>query len=230
MAIPGVPWPKAASFSPADGVDVRHTNMDDHQPSWYLDFLTEEEIRKAERIRDSALSRYAIISRGFLRVVLGDRLGISPSDVAISTLKDGKPVLSTTMFSGLEFNVSHSHNILVMVVSEINPVGIDIEMIDPSVNSGQASSVAFSQDEREYLEKSMNPIADFYTIWTGKEAILKASGDGFAYPSRNFSVISSKKSSLKRTVTGEVTANRVCSLHYFSLITGFTGALATMYP
>jgi 4'-phosphopantetheinyl transferase len=230
MHIPGIAWPPAASFSPVKGVDVLYTNMDDHQPSLYRDFLTEEEVARAERIRDNALSRYAIISRGFMRALLGDRLGISPSDVSIATLKYGKPVLTTTMNSGLAFNISHSHNILVMAVSEKNPVGIDIEMIDPSANPVQASSVAFAQDEKEYLEKSTDPLSDFYKIWTGKEAILKATGDGFAYPSRNFSVISSKNSCLRQRVTGEVTANRVCDLHHFSIFNGFTGALAIIFP
>lgn len=230
MNTPGVAWPPAASFSPAKGVDVLFINMDNHLPSRYLGFLTQEEIARAERISKSVLSRYAIISRGFMRKVLGDRLGKSPSDVDIDLLKNGKPVLGATMNSGLSFNISHSNNKLVMAVSENNPVGIDIEMVDPSTNYNQASSVVFAQDEKVFIETSKDPIIDFYKIWTIKESILKATGDGFAYPSRNFSVISSNKSAIMRCISGAVTSNRRCEIHPFSLFEDITGALAVIFP
>ncbi len=109
-------------------------------------------------------------------------------------------------------------------------MGIDIEKVDPRTNPDQAASIAFSSEEKSFLETSVNRLRDFYKIWTAKEALLKATGDGFAYPSRNFSVISSNNSSILRCISGAVTSNRKCEIHTFSLFDDTTGALAVIYP
>jgi len=209
---------------------VLSTRMDDHSPTWFLSFLSEDEKVKALKIRDTVLSEYAVISWGVLRVILGRYLGIAPTDVAIEKEINGRPILASTLPDHLFFNVSHSHGVLVIAISEDNPVGIDIEKIDPNTNPRQAASIAFSSDEKAYLETSNNPVTDFFNIWTAKEAVLKATGDGFSYPSNNFSVISSKNSSMARHISGPVTHNRQCDIHRFSLLGDLTGAVAEIHP
>jgi 4'-phosphopantetheinyl transferase len=211
-------------------VDIRYSRLDKYDPRDYSGFLTPDEIARSERLRNGQLVRYSILSRGFLRLVLGQYLHVSPSDVPILTSDRGKPFLAANHGQNLHFNISHSDAIWVIAVSEKHPVGIDIERINQDINPHQSAAVAFSLDERSCLQLKGYPVADFYQIWTAKEAILKATGDGFSYPSNRFSVISSKNSKFVRRISDDVTSQKRCDIHRFSLCGDYTGALAEIYP
>ena len=230
MCAPGLDITQLKQISIHAGVDLWYARMDEYSPASFLSFLSEDEKERALKIRDSVISGYAVISRGVLRVLLGRYLEKSPASVVIKDLSNGKPILASGAYDQLSFNVSHSREVLSIAVSPGNPVGLDIEKVDPRTNPGQAASIAFSAEEKSFLENSENLSRDFYKIWTAKEAILKATGDGFAYPSRNFSVISSNNSSILRCISGAVTSNRRCEIHPFSIFEDFIGSLAVMYP
>ncbi len=83
----------------------------------------------------------------------------------------GKPYLPT----GPYFSLSHAGGVAVLVTAE-TPVGVDIEVIgayEPLV-----AKRVFTPSEREWVEKE--PVPRFYWLWSIKESILKAVGDGFA--------------------------------------------------
>ncbi|BCY18924.1 phosphopantetheine-protein transferase [Leptolinea sp. HRD-7] len=217
-------------FTIQPGIDVWYTRMDEYSPSSFDQFLSSDEKAKAMKIRDAVKSRFAIISRGILRVLLGRYLSISPVDVSIETREKGKPMLSPGLLNRVAFNVSHSQGVLAIAISKNNPVGIDIEKKDLQTNPQQASRLVFSPEEKSYLEKRGNLLNDFFGIWTIKESILKATGDGFSYPSHEFSVISSNNSSILNCFSGPVTSEHKCEIHTFSLYRNYVGALAVIYP
>ncbi|NMB60281.1 MAG: hypothetical protein GYA12_14000, partial [Chloroflexi bacterium] len=95
-------------FTIQPGIDVWYTRMDEYSPSSFDQFLSSDEKAKAMKIRDAVKSRFAIISRGILRVLLGRYLSISPVDVSIETREKGKPMLSPGLLNRVAFNVSHS--------------------------------------------------------------------------------------------------------------------------
>lgn len=211
-------------------VAIRYSRFDQHDPCDYSGFLTHHEIMRSERLQNEQLSRYSILSRGFLRVVLGEYLQMSPTDVPILTSELGKPYLSPNHGRNLHFNISHSGTVWVIAVSETHSIGIDIEYINQDINPFQSAAVAFSLDERSCLQHKGYPVADFFKIWTAKEAVLKATGAGFSYPSNRFSVISSKNSRFVRQFSDEVTSQKRCDIHRFSLFGNYTGAVAEIYP
>ena len=73
------------------------------------------------------------------------------------------------------FNISHSHDWVACVYSSNGEVGIDIEHVKP-INIIDYKDV---MTENEYQRALNNPNFDFFQLWTLKEAIMKAQGQGF---------------------------------------------------
>lgn len=75
------------------------------------------------------------------------------------------------------FNISHSGDWVVFCHSPI-PLGIDIEKISAINYTGLLTN--FHEEEIEFVRNAENSEKAFYTIWTKKEAFLKALGTGIA--------------------------------------------------
>lgn len=75
-----------------------------------------------------------------------------------------------------DFNLSHSGEWIVLAVAESGRIGIDIEELRP-VRIGDFRSV-LHPDEQERLRSLPDPSELFFSIWTKKEAVIKAEGKG----------------------------------------------------
>lgn len=211
----------------SDDVDIWVVNMEDHDSDDYKAFLSKTEVENAFRLKNAALARKMIISRGVLRLILGKYLSINPTEIDISIESKGKPVLSKLHNKSINFNVSHSKSLLSIAVSEKKVVGIDIEWMNQDIDTRKMALMMFCEEEMNYLEENSYSHMIFYQIWTLKEAVLKTSGTGFSYPSTRFSVISSKNKNYLSRLTGEVTQGLNYNLHQFGISNGYIGALST---
>lgn len=88
----------------------------------------------------------------------------------------------------IDFNISHSGDYVICVLSTLGSVGIDLEVIKPITISDFKNT--FSPSEWDKINQSKKPIVDFYSYWTAKEAIIKANGKGLHTPLDEFSVTS----------------------------------------
>ncbi len=104
------------------------------------------------------------------------------------------------------FNLSHSGDFVILGVSE-HIVGVDIERIAPY--DRRVAARCYTQDELLWLESQENDSA-FYKLWTAKESIMKATGQGFRMPPESFSVLPVADGA--HTVQGEAWYLRWCSL------------------
>jgi 4'-phosphopantetheinyl transferase len=78
----------------------------------------------------------------------------------------------------IDFSISHADDYVICTVSKTTRVGIDVEKLrDICIDD---YSISLSDKELEELTNSENPIPDFFTLWTKKEAISKANGKGLA--------------------------------------------------
>ncbi len=93
----------------------------------------------------------------------------------------GKPYYANTA----HFNLSHSGDYVLMVVADF-PVGIDVEKVTPY--SSGVPQKCFTLQERKWLE-AQGTDAAFYAIWTAKESLMKATGQGFALDCASFDVL-----------------------------------------
>ena len=80
----------------------------------------------------------------------------------------------------VDFNISHSGNYVICAISSTNRIGIDIEEIKeiPLVDFDSL----FSKEELQRIYQVKNDFIPFYTLWTQKEAYLKAIGTGLNVP------------------------------------------------
>ncbi|RZL30652.1 MAG: 4'-phosphopantetheinyl transferase superfamily protein, partial [Pedobacter sp.] len=73
----------------------------------------------------------------------------------------------------INFNLSHSGDYVVIAIGE-NALGVDVEVIKDHFDHDLLAKVCFTINER----KQIGNLEDFYTFWTRKEALLKATGEG----------------------------------------------------
>ncbi len=146
-------------------------------------YLTYDEIERAAKYKfDRDRARF-IIGRALLRIMLGNILDFNPFQIEIESNNYGKLILSNIKQQNLHFNLSHSQDYIIYAFCFNDEVGIDIEKIDTSINHLEISENYFTDMEIEYLKDSADKDAiakRFFTIWTRKEALLKAMGVGLA--------------------------------------------------
>lgn len=124
-----------------------------------------------------------IVRRGALRHVLSHYTGIRPGALLFSRLPGGKPRLAVRSGSPTpEFSVTRSENRALIAVSIHGPVGVDIEFVRPVAELDSLAERFFAPGERAALQRVPKNqwITAFFTLWTRKEAVLKAAGLGLA--------------------------------------------------
>ncbi|MNK02953.1 4'-phosphopantetheinyl transferase sfp [compost metagenome] len=136
--------------------------------------LSIQELKKSKRfIKKLDGERYAI-GKYLLRIILSYFTGISPASLKFNTIANKKPAIE-----GIEFNVSHSGNLIVIAIGP-QMIGADVEFINKNFDYELILPNCFNQNEQTFIHNYDNRLLNFYTLWTRKEAILKASGEGLA--------------------------------------------------
>ena len=136
----------------------------------------------ADRIR-SDLKRRQSVGAGYLLSCLKERFSIGEEPVILSA---GKPVFPEKC--GVHFNISHSGGYVVLAYGKA-PLGVDIESVRRA--DCKVAKRFFREEEYRYvngLEEAGQADA-FCKVWTGKEAVVKASGEGLSVPLDSFSVL-----------------------------------------
>ena len=181
-----------ASAAPA--VDVWWCNLD--RPSADVarlgELLSANEKVRADRFGQTELRDRYIVGRASLRMLLGKALALSPIAVPLRTGEHGRPELDGE--SCCDFNVSHTNNAAVIALARSTGrrtrVGVDIERRDRILNADRLALKFSSPDERR-SQAALSPIArrkHFLRVWTYKEAMSKATGDGLLAPFRYLDV------------------------------------------
>lgn len=114
---------------------------------------------------------------GKLLLRLALRRAGHPGDLARVRFNDyGKPYLE----NGPEFNLSHSGNRVVCILSGQGRIGIDLEAMDEmTIDDFQTQ---FTPAEWGRITASATPLYTFYRYWTAKESLIKADGRGLQIP------------------------------------------------
>ena len=150
-------------------------------------YLSAEERDRASGLLSGTHQRRFVVARGMLRQLLGRYLDQDPGAVAFARGAHGKPFLQE---GGLDFNVSHTHELALYAIARDREVGVDVEWMRPQVAHEQIAARFFSLEEQEALAQVPDEErrAAFYNIWTRKEAYVKARGDGITAGLGTFAV------------------------------------------
>ena len=153
--------------------------------------ISQEERRRASRFHfDSDRNRF-ILCRGILRRLLGGYLGVPPERLYFSYGAHGKPVLRNDLNTQLiNFNISHSGEIGLFAFTHGREIGVDIEQLRYLTDMDLVARHFFAESERDLLgtlPQSQKTEA-FFNCWVRKEAFIKATGSGLAWPLNGFEV------------------------------------------
>ena len=143
--------------------------------SKFKEYLTTVELNKAERYHFKKDKDRFIICRAFLRLLLSEHIGLDPNDIVITRDESKKPFLPS--HPKVFFNVSHTLEYGLIAISS-NPVGVDVENVDREWDYSETAPLIFGEAELEKLVISNDKVRLFFTYWTRKEAIVKATGKG----------------------------------------------------
>ena len=146
--------------------------------------LADEERQRAERFKFDKHRNRFIAARGFMRVMLGRYLQSAPEQIEFAYSDRGKPMLSQGFADTLQFNLAHSGDLALLAISPNGPIGVDVECIRTIKDADGLVARFFSSRENALFQKlsdDQKPGA-FFNLWTRKEALLKATGEGIAGP------------------------------------------------
>jgi 4'-phosphopantetheinyl transferase len=185
--------------------------------------LSEDEVAKAERFYFEKDRHRFIVSHGLLRITLARYLNsplINASQLRFCNNDYGKPSLDLDIQDRiLNFNLSHSDELILFAFTYARQIGVDIEYMRPGLDDQLLAEHHFSPLENQMLQTL--PVSArleaFYQCWVRKEAYIKARGKGLSIPLDVFDVslqpdepavlLNSREDPL------EMTRWRLCALH-----------------
>lgn len=193
-----------------------------------LELLSRDERVWADRFRFAQDRDRYIHSHAFLRMVLGRYLGMDPRRLEFRYGPHGKPALAGEYGAALRFNLSHSQELALLAITRGREVGVDVEYVQVHLPCEQIAQRFFSAEEvaaLDALPPSVRPRA-FYSLWTRKEAYLKARGDGLAFPPDQVWVSHPDEPPSLLSVGSDLAEAACWSLCDLAPAPGYVGALA----
>lgn len=190
----------------------------------FWNLLTDAEQQRANRYRQEPDRQRFAVGRGGARWLAGMLTKQPPNSIHIETLPSGKPELVNA--SNWQSNVSHAGEWVLWAVGS-QAVGVDVESMATGFAYHDLIDNCFSQAERGALRQAA--LQDdtarrhlFYTLWTRKEAILKATGLGLTDQLTAFSVLDGSQTVVPATI-GATGTWQLCS---FPLTDTYLASLA----
>ncbi len=159
-------------------IDLENPARNLHSDRW----LSNDEKARAFRLVSQKKRNDFISGRSALRLILARYLNVVPDEIKLDYSKTGKPFIAgSTLESDIRFNLSHSGRWMLLGICEGVEVGVDIEKIQP-LNQTWALGHLFSEQERNTIRQLQGNEKDlaFFSAWTKKEALAKASGKGLS--------------------------------------------------
>jgi 4'-phosphopantetheinyl transferase len=166
-------------------VDVWRVSLQAERADGLRAHLSPDELERLARLQGSDVGRRWLVSRGALREILAQRLGVGPAEVRLRLDDHGRPRLDPDAHGDeLDFNLSHSADLALVATVRGSRVGIDVERLRPGRNPLRVADRFFSPAEVAAL-RAFPPDdrpAAFLRYWTAKEALAKGLGLGLQAP------------------------------------------------
>ena len=83
----------------------------------------------------------------------------------------------------IDFNLSHARDHVLIAIARGQPLGVDLERVDRKIEVDDLARRFFAPTEADALAilPAEHRLAAFLRLWTCKEAVLKALGEGIAF-------------------------------------------------
>jgi len=137
--------------------------------------LPPEELLRAGRYLHTADRLRFMVARMALRGVLSRWLGIPSAAIRLGVGPHKKPFLADD--PTLQFSLAHTREWVLLALAA-NSLGVDVEYVDPAFPFADILSASFSAAEQAVIVQTPEARQQFYQLWTRKEALVKATGQG----------------------------------------------------
>ncbi|MDQ0141253.1 4'-phosphopantetheinyl transferase family protein [Cupriavidus necator] len=142
--------------------------------------LAPDERARAGAYRHARHGNGYIARRGLLRWLLGGYLQCPPEALRFAVSAFGQPVLQWPQ-AGLAFSVSHTDGITLLAFARDCRLGVDVERRADGLDAPGLGRGVFSPAEARTLARARPDSTDtLLSLWTRKEALLKALGTGLS--------------------------------------------------
>jgi 4'-phosphopantetheinyl transferase len=137
--------------------------------------LSTVEVARAARLRRPEDRTRQVLGATMLRLAAAEATGTPPEAVDVDrscptcSEPHGRPALPGT---GLHASITHSGDRVGLALTKVAPVGLDVETVAEVDVAGLSRTVLHGS------EKAPQDLPEFFTYWTRKEAVVKATGDG----------------------------------------------------
>ncbi|MDW3687936.1 4'-phosphopantetheinyl transferase superfamily protein [Cupriavidus sp. CV2] len=143
--------------------------------------LSPDERQRARAYRHEKHRNNFIARRSLLRWLIGGYLTCNPESLRFSVTPFGKPALQWPHAARLAFSVSHTDGLTLLAFAWDCRVGVDVERRIDGLDVAGIGRGIFSPMEEEALDpRRPDSAATLLSIWTRKEALLKALGMGLS--------------------------------------------------
>ena len=159
----------------------------DTDPALIREFDANLDPHERERASRFVFERHKIryvFAHGVLRDVLSRATGLPPGILAFTLNDFGKPYLQNS----LQFNLSHSEDLVAIGLVDQREIGVDVEFIRPMANLEDISASVYTPGELASLLQAQGVARErlFFRYWTRKESYIKAIGKGLSIPLNTF--------------------------------------------
>jgi 4'-phosphopantetheinyl transferase len=182
-----------------------------------------EQARSARFSRPADRDRFTL-GAVLLRLAAGQQLAVPAASVRVDRCcadcgrQHGRPVLDG---AGIHASVSHSGDCVAVALTAAGPAGLDVEAVTGLDYEPMLAAVC-TPAEREQVRSA----ADFYSYWTRKEAVLKATGEGLRRPMTDLTVSAPADPPALTTLAGR--APPPCQLADIPAGAGYRAAAAVL--
>lgn len=114
-------------------------------------------------------------ARAGMRAILARYKKVPQRDLLFARHGHGKPYFKD---DPIEFNLAHSGDVALLAVAERTRVGVDLEKWRGGINAEGIAERFFTGQESRTIQSrpAGEKLRAFYSLWTRKEAVIKAMG------------------------------------------------------
>ena len=181
----------------------------------------EEEERREGFLRSVDRDR-SVLAAVLLRLAVSAATGADPRTLEVGrrcprcARPHGRPRVP---HHDVELSVSHSGELAVVAVSHPDPVGVDIEQVKEMGFESVLGQVLAPDEARP------RSLVEFLTLWTRKESVVKATGEGLAVPMGEVALGHPDDPPRLRSYAGRPLAGVLADLH---VPEGYVGAVTVL--
>jgi len=157
----------------------------------WRDCLDTEELARAARFYFDPDRAIYTAAHWLLRTALAEAAGLPAGAWRFVNGPQGKPRIDPARgHPQLSFNLSHTKGMVACAIATDVEIGIDVEVISPRHAGLDIAKRYFSTEETALLratETHQQQVELFFRLWTAKESLIKATGEGLQRALDSFS-------------------------------------------